>query len=144
MNNQPGLNDDALRRRWWRSLTQVIQLANEHNVTEDIQRANELQEEIRQLCNPLDNQVRGSVQDLIDDRQLELDTMVPVINLSIMVKTLVQALAFRPFMAAAADEWDTDVMFGLYDPSLGSRSIGIRCSQLKDQILQQITGIDGL
>jgi hypothetical protein len=144
MNNQPGLDDDALRRRWWALVTQAIQLANERNVTEDIQRANELREEIRQLRNPLNNQVRGNVQDLIDDRQLELDNMVPEINLSIMVKTLVMALNSRPFMPIPDDEWDPDVIFDLYDPFLGSRSIGIRCSQLKDRILRQITGVDDM
>ncbi|MGL5936759.1 MAG: hypothetical protein ACRCZI_14185 [Cetobacterium sp.] len=144
MNNQPGLDDDALRKSWYAMVTQEMQLANERNVREDIQRANQLQEEIRQLCNPLNNPVRGNVQDLIDDRQLELDKMVPVINLSIMVKTWVMALNSRPFMATPDDEWDPDVIFDLYDPSLGSRPIGIRCSQLKDRILRQITGVDDM
>ena len=118
MSNQPDLDHEALWRQYQLNLCEAIQLANEHNLTEAIPRAKELRDEIRQLSNPLANLSRGNVQDLIDDRQLELDNMVPVINLSIMVKTLAHALAFHPFMAAADNEWDAEVLVDLYDPSL--------------------------
>jgi hypothetical protein len=139
MSNQPGLDPEALWRQYQLNLSEAIQLANEHNLSEAIPRANELRDEKRQLRNPISDPIRGNVQDLIDDRQHELDKMVAEINLSIMVKALIQAIACRPFFfISAGDDWDPDVIFDLYDASLGSRSMEIPCSELKNRILQTL------
>jgi hypothetical protein len=133
MSNQPDLDHEALWRQYQLNLSETIQLANEHNLSEAIPRANELHDEIRQLSNPISAPIRGNVQDLIDDRQHQLDKMVGEINLSIMVKALIKAIVCRPFFfISAGDDWDPDVIFDLYDASLGSRSMEIPCSELKN------------
>ena len=140
MSNQPDLDPEALWRQYQLNISEAIQLANEHNLSEAIPRANELCDEIRQLSNPLANRARGNVQDLIDDRQHKLDKMVAEINLSIMVKALIKAIACHPFFfISTGDDWDPDVIFDLYDASLGSRSMEIPCSELKNQIVETLS-----
>jgi hypothetical protein len=140
MSNQPDLDHEALWRQYQLNISEAIQLANEHNLSEAIPRANELCDEIRQLSNSISDPIRGNEQHLIDDRQQELDKMVAEINLSIMVKALIKAIACRPFFfISTGDDWDPDVIFDLYDASLGSRSMEIPSSELKNQILQTLS-----
>ncbi|MGL5935444.1 MAG: hypothetical protein ACRCZI_07450 [Cetobacterium sp.] len=137
MNNQPDLDPEDLWRQYQLNISEAIQLANEHDLSEAIPRANELCDEIRQLTNSISDTIRGNEQNLIDDRQQELDKMVAEINLSIMVKALIKGIACHPFFfISTGDDWDPDVIFDLYDESLGRRPMEIPCSELKNQILQ--------